>query len=91
MIYLIPRATDPMAKYFDMPNRDEIVIDQTHAVMTEKTFDCLKNYSLSNPSGVYQGKMWKRKRSDGWFICWFTDSEQDGFCDTNTREIIILK
>lgn len=91
MNYLIPRATDPMAKYFDMPDRDEIVIDKTHAVMTEKTFNCLANYSASNPTGVYAGKMWKRKTSSHWVLCWWTDSKQEGFCDTNTREILVLK
>lgn len=35
---MIPPITDPMGRYWDQPSRDEIIVDDTHAVMTVKTF-----------------------------------------------------
>lgn len=55
----IPPMTDPMGKHWDQPSRDGIVLDDTHALMTEATFKALHEYSGSVPSGVYPGKMWR--------------------------------
>jgi hypothetical protein len=55
----IPPITDPMGKGWRQPNRFDIEIDSTHAVMSRKTFEQLSEYSCSTPSGVYPGKMWR--------------------------------
>lgn len=79
----IPPITDPLGRSWRQPDRSLIEIDDTHALMTRLTFESLADYSASNPSGVYVGKMWRRHdgvfdvvfRSAGgtpeWLLCWF--------------------
>ena len=61
----IPQMTDPLGRHWKQPNRDSILIDETHAVMGQRTFDELMTYSSTIPSGVYPGKMWKATLDDG--------------------------
>lgn len=77
----IPAITDPLGKHWRQPDRDAITFDRGRAIMTRETFDALPDYSGSIPSGVYDGKMWKRL--DGlydptcapedrkWMLCWY--------------------
>lgn len=78
----IPPITEPMGRYWEQPDPSLIFIDGTHALMTRKTFDRLANYSASNPTGAYPGKIWRRHdgafdyafRARGgrpvWMLCW---------------------
>lgn len=59
---VIPPIVHPSGRYWDQPDRSEIMIDATHAIMSKATFDKLLNYTLSSPSGIYEGKMWKSQR-----------------------------
>lgn len=59
MTQKIPPMTNPLGKYWEQPNRSEILIEDESAIMLNSTFEKLKNYSHSIPSGVYEGKMWK--------------------------------
>ena len=54
----IPPMTDPLGRYWHQPDAGEIMIDATHAMMPAETLKALPEYSSSNPSGVYSGKMW---------------------------------
>ena len=58
-VHVIPAMTDPLGKYFRQPRREAILIGQDTAFMSRATFDALPEYSTTNPSGVYPGKMWK--------------------------------
>ena len=88
--------TDPMGKHWDQPSRFDIEIDATHAMMSQATCDALKDYSHSQPSGVYPGKMWKlnNERLQGsiqWWLRWFGHSEKGPeFCSNHARRIIIV-
>jgi hypothetical protein len=46
-----------------------------YAYMNQHALDNLKDYSRSQPSGVYPGKMWKGlfNTLDGekWYLCWY--------------------
>lgn len=99
---VIPPMTHPLASYWEQPPTSEILIDDEYALMTQKTFHALQDYSASRPSGVYEGKMWKRH--DGaydqeflskggkpqWLLCWFGLSEiGPGFCSNHSRKILI--
>jgi hypothetical protein len=53
--------TNPLGKYWEQPNREDILVDDTHAVMTRNAFNHLKEYSVTNPTGAYEGKMWKSR------------------------------
>jgi hypothetical protein len=98
----IPPITDPMGRHWDQPDRREILIDETHALMTVRTFKALAVYSATQPTGVYDGKMWKRH--DGafnpvylaqggkptWMLCWYGPSSKGpGWCQTNMRTILL--
>jgi hypothetical protein len=70
--------------------------------MDKATFEELEEYSCSFPTGVYEGKMWKRH--DGsfdrafiarggepvWLLMWFGPSDDPNKCSINSREIILI-
>ncbi len=98
----IPPITDPMGRSWNQPDRREILIDDTHAIMTRRTFDALKTYSASNPSGVYEGKMWKRHNGafdheflarggkPEWLLVWYGKSLiGPGYVSNNYRKILL--
>jgi len=83
-----------MGKNWVQPNLEDIEIDDTHALMTKRVLDQLADYSCTNPSGVYPGKMWRRRKdyhdeSKGWFLCWYGISEKPDFCSNHVREILL--
>lgn len=91
----IPAMTDPMGKHWDQPPREEILVDDRVAVMTEKTFRKLHEYSYSNPTGVYPGKMWCRlyrisPSQTGYLLCWYGVSSDPNMCTNNNRPILIV-
>ena len=95
---------DPLSRGWHQPNADELLIDDTHVIMTRKFFDQLHDYSLSQPTGAYQGKMWKKQRweveeRDGqryrkwlgiWVLCWFGPHPDPGYVSNNYREILFI-
>ena len=87
----IPEMTDEMGRYWEQPARENILIDDTHAVMNKRDCESLANYSRSIPSGVYPGKMWKSIIQDGRkYLCWFSEIV-GGRCAINRREILIAE
>jgi len=90
---VIPPITEPMGKYWKQPDPSKILIDDTHAVMDEKTFLMLHDYSYSNPTGVYPGKMWRYGRptvgGERWWLKWYGQVEDTTVCSDNSREILI--
>lgn len=99
----IPPITEPLGRYWDQPLVSDILVDDHHAVMTRETLEKLKDYSLSNPTGAYEGKMWRRNMwkstEDGrhqytekWWLCWygFSFSGEPGHVSNNYREILLI-
>lgn len=99
----IPPITDPLGRYWKQPPVTDILIDDTHALMTEETFRQLMEYSATNPTGAYEGKMWRRH--DGsfdreflahggkpvWMLCWYGESKiGPGYVSNNYREILLV-
>jgi hypothetical protein len=70
--------------------------------MTQRAFYQLKDYSATMPTGVYEGKMWRRHdgvydrdfRAAGgtpeWLLCWYQNSKP-GYCSTETRKILVIE
>ncbi|NNS07311.1 hypothetical protein [Erwinia sp. JH02] len=88
---IIPEITHELGRYWQQPRRENILVDDTHAVMNRRDFDSLADYSRSIPSGVYPGKMWKAIMPDGRkLLCWFS-SVRAGLCTREYREILILE
>jgi hypothetical protein len=88
----IPIMTHPLSSAWDQPKRSEITLDDNYAMMNKKTFEDLAEYSCSMPSGVYEGKMWKRIdwQSQVPYFFWYGLSEKEGHCSINSREIIVI-
>ena len=96
----IPFITHPLGKHWDQPDPERILLDDKHALMDERTFNALPEYSSTIPTGVYEGKMWKRH--DGvldprcrpeqhkWMLGWFGPSTVPDNCSINFREILIV-
>jgi hypothetical protein len=99
---VIPPMTHPYGAYWDQPPTSEIILDDTHALMTRRTFEQLPEYSASKPTGVYEGKMWRRHdgafdqefRARGgkpiWLLCWYGIDENPDFVSNNSRKIILV-
>lgn len=96
----IPPITDPLGAHWQQPSPADILIDDTHAVMTEAVFKRLLEYSTTRPGGVYPGKMWRRhdgvydRRPNApapvWLLCWFgIVPGNDKVCSNNYRKILI--
>jgi hypothetical protein len=100
-IHPIPPITDPLGRSWEQPGRECIEVDEKFALMSRAVFDLLPEYSCSNPTGAYEGKMWKRH--DGsfdreflarggkptWLLCWYGVSDKPGYVSNNFREIIL--
>jgi hypothetical protein len=87
----IPPITAPMGKSWQQPDSSTILIDDTHAVLTQEQLNQLLDYSRSMPSGVYVGKMWKRFDShmQCWLLCWYESSYRSDHCSIQHRQILI--
>lgn len=90
-INVIPPMTHPLGRHWEQPSKNQIDIDGVHATMSKKSFDLLREYSSTLPSGVYEGKMWKCCNKNAWLLCWY-DVANDGDpnkCSIKTRKILI--
>lgn len=92
----VPPITHPYGQHWEQPARDRILMDETHALMDAETFTKLSEYSTSYPSGVYDGKMWRRNEGM-WliggkqYLCWYGPSaENPDCCEIFFREIIVV-
>jgi len=86
---MIPDMIHPLSKHWDQPSKEDILIDNTHALISKKSFEQLKNYSMSIPTEVYEGKMWKAGSKNKWFLRWYGVENREGLLPILTREIII--
>ena len=58
------------------PKREDILVDKKFAIMSQETFDSLMEYSQTNPTGIYDGKMWKSKSRFGhFFLKWYAPTD----------------
>lgn len=84
----IPEVTDPQGAHWDQPSTQDILIDDHHAAMSGDTFNELAEYSMTQPSGVYPGKMWKQCQFGVWHLRWFGECEDPKMCSNNSRIIL---
>jgi len=89
---IIPIPETRYISVWNQPQRKAITLDDTHAMMNRVSFDRLLDYSYSQPSGVWIGKMWKqRHETKEWTLCWFGISDKPGYLSNNYRKILILE
>lgn len=99
MSEMIPSITHPLGRVWQQPAREAMELDATHALMSEATFEKLCEYSATYPSGVYEGKMWRRH--DGahdpscppqrrrWLLCWYAYLDE-ARCTIEMREVLLV-
>lgn len=101
--HIIPEMEHPLSSAWDQPSTKDILIGDKHAMMGKKAFDELHEYSTSFPTGVYEGKMWKRNdlipnpnggpgsflKTDKWYLVWYGTGKNPERCSVNYREIIL--
>ena len=86
---MIPECTHPLSKHWDQPKNTEIEVDDSHALMSKKSFDELLEYSMSVPTALYVGKMWKAN-SGCWYLRWVEpDVENSNQLLIQSRKILI--
>ena len=68
---VIPAMTHPLSKGWSQPDANDILLDDTHAMMTQETYDKLHKYNYGPPTGMYEGKMWASEYSnpEDKFLC----------------------
>lgn len=79
---IIPKITDKRGMSWNQPHRRYIEIDEEYALMTKQTFEGLREYSLTIPSGKYEGKMWKANKG-----CAFNNSKNYYCKDTHCIDV----
>lgn len=58
------------------PKREDILVDNQFAIMSQETFDQLMEYSTTNPIGIYDGKMWKSTgKFKNSFLKWYAPTD----------------
>lgn len=87
----LPTMTHPLSAHWHQPNADQMAVYDDIAIMDRSALNSLSEYSLSIPSGVYEGKMWKRKSRDGWQLCWYGPSDKPDEVSINNRPIRLLQ
>lgn len=87
---VIPEMTDPLGRCWRAPNRDAILVDATHAVMSAQDERLLHWYDGSTPSGTYQGKMWGRRYKGKKLLVWFGPHPEPNTLSINYRELLIV-
>ena len=87
----IPPMTHEYGKYWEQPKREDILLDDDCAVMTAETLNKLPQYDVTNPTGAYEGKMWRRVKSNGQFmLCWYGFSDDPKMVSINATPIYLL-
>jgi hypothetical protein len=71
-----------------------ILIDDKHAIMSQKDFDALPEYSCSLPTGTFIGKRWRRREPytstpTHWFLGEFIEINDPENVGIRWREILI--
>ncbi len=87
MIHSIPAMTHPLGKHWNQPDMSKVLVDDNYALMDKNTFDkILDGYHHSMPTGVYEGKCWRR----GDTLIWYGTSEEPDLCSINSRKILVV-
>lgn len=87
----IPVMTHPLSTAWNQPAADRMAVYDDIAIMDRDTLSQLSEYSMSIPSGAYEGKMWRRAAGDDWQLCWYGPSEDPEMVSINSRPIRLIR
>ena len=85
-------AKDDIRRRSNSGSYPPICLNDEHFLISKADFDALPEYSTSKPTGVYDGKCWKAKGKDGWWIgCYIeeTPPHPDGMLTPFRRALIV--
>ena len=85
---MIPAMTHPLGQFWRQPPRERILVDDTHALMSTEDFAALADYTGSQPTGAYEGKMWKSRGQLVWFD---TDPADPKYLVTHRRPVLLVE
>lgn len=92
MLDLLPQMTHPLSTAWNQPPTTDIAFYDDIAIMDRPTLDLLPEYSTSIPTGVYEGKMWRRALlGEGWVLCWYGPADDPDKCSINSRPIRLIR
>src|SRR5687767_5729536 len=84
---VIPEMTHKLSKHWEQPDRADIDINDQFARMTPETCRKLHEYSHTNPTALYEGKMWKACWNNIWYLRWVTPSDEPDEFLIHSRKI----
>lgn len=90
MNHPIPELDSPFS--WTQPDRQDILVGDTTAIMTQRDYELLYDYSRSRPSGAYPGKMWKSidSATGKSYLHWYgLVPGNPNLVSNNCREIVI--
>jgi hypothetical protein len=88
----IPPITSELGRQWTQPDHNEFLFDETYVLMERTSFCRLAHYSGTFPSGVYDGKMWKRFELElGWLLVWYGNNAGPGRSSIEFRQILIVE
>lgn len=93
MIETIPVMTDPLGRHWEQPDPEDILVDDKHALMSLASFEKIRDYSRSEPTALYAGKMWKTQNGlilTIWYLHFVTESESADKVWIHARQIILV-
>lgn len=67
---IIPPMMHPWGKVWKQPDRNNLVLDDKYAMMHRRDFEMLPDYTDSEPTGKYNGKMWKAQYVSLYKLIW---------------------
>lgn len=91
----IPPMTNSLGKHWVQPDPSGFVLDDDYVLMSKLDFDLLPDYTNSEPTGKYNGKMWKGQfnttKGKKWFLAWCHDeNEVSNLICISYREILVV-
>lgn len=88
---VIPEMVHPLSRHWKQPKVSDILLDSQVALMSQETLDLLSEYSMSVPTGVYTGKMWKMEMRATWWLRWMVIEEGESEGVILSRRILVVK
>lgn len=90
----VPPITEPLGRYWEQPDPTNWLFSPTEVLMPAADLLLLSDYSYSQPSAVYEGKMWRLRnfpeRDPNWYLHWWGPSENPQMCRNHVRKIITI-
>jgi len=87
----VPPITCELGKSWRQPNPHNFVWDDDCVAMSREDYERLHTYDCTDPTGIYEGKMWKRHSGGKCYLCYITDCPgHPDFCTIHRIELIVI-